>query len=63
MPMTRRYFLQQGAAAAVALTTVPSVFADPLGLPIGLPDLSCPRLHQSGRNPGTGRTIPRLGTT
>jgi sugar phosphate isomerase/epimerase len=35
LPMTRRYFLQQGAAAAVALTTVPSLFADPLGLPIG----------------------------
>src|ERR1700677_3320897 len=35
MPMTRRYFLQQGSAAAVALTTAPSLFADPLGLPIG----------------------------
>jgi len=35
MPMTRRHFLQQGAAAAVALTTVPTVLADPLGLPIG----------------------------
>jgi sugar phosphate isomerase/epimerase len=35
MPMTRREFLQQGATAAVALTTVPSLFADPLGLPIG----------------------------
>ena len=35
MPMTRRHFLQQGAAAAVALTTTPSLLADPLGLPIG----------------------------
>src|ERR1700722_20065914 len=35
MPMTRRRFLQQGAAAAVALTTTPSLLADPLGLPIG----------------------------
>jgi sugar phosphate isomerase/epimerase len=35
MPMTRRHFLQQGAAAAVALTAVPSLLADPLGLPIG----------------------------
>ncbi len=35
MPMSRRSFLQQGAAAAVALTTAPSLFADPLGLPIG----------------------------
>jgi sugar phosphate isomerase/epimerase len=35
MPMTRRHFLQQGAAAAIALTTTPSLLADPLGLPIG----------------------------
>jgi sugar phosphate isomerase/epimerase len=35
MPMTRRHFLQQGAAAAIALTTAPSLLADPLGLPIG----------------------------
>ena len=35
MPMTRRHFLQQGAAAAVALTATPSLLADPLGLPIG----------------------------
>jgi sugar phosphate isomerase/epimerase len=36
MPMNRRHFLQQGAAAAVALTTAtPSLLADPLGLPIG----------------------------
>ncbi len=35
MPMTRRRFLQQGATAAIALTTAPSLFADPLGLPIG----------------------------
>jgi sugar phosphate isomerase/epimerase len=33
--MTRRDFLQQGAAAAVALATSPSLLADPLGLPIG----------------------------
>ncbi len=33
--MTRRHFLQQGAAAAVALSTTPSLLADPLGLPIG----------------------------
>ncbi len=33
--MTRRHFLQRGAAAAVALTTAPSLLADPLGLPIG----------------------------
>jgi sugar phosphate isomerase/epimerase len=35
MPMTRRHFLQQAATAAVALTTAPSLLADPLGLPIG----------------------------
>ncbi len=35
MPMTRRRFMQQGATAAIALTTAPSLFADPLGLPIG----------------------------
>jgi sugar phosphate isomerase/epimerase len=35
MPMTRRQFLQQGTAAAVALTAAPSLLADPLGLPIG----------------------------
>src|SRR5450432_3737085 len=35
MSITRRHFLQQGAAAAVALTTAPSLLADPLGLPIG----------------------------
>ena len=35
MPMTRRHFLQQAAAAAVTLTTAPSLLADPLGLPIG----------------------------
>jgi sugar phosphate isomerase/epimerase len=34
MPVTRRHFLKQGAAA-VALSTVPSLLADPLGLPIG----------------------------
>jgi sugar phosphate isomerase/epimerase len=33
--MTRRHFLQRGAAAAVALSTTPSLRADPLGLPIG----------------------------
>src|SRR6202041_4040402 len=32
---TRRHFLQRGAAAAVALSTTPSLRADPLGLPIG----------------------------
>ena len=35
MPITRRHFLQQGTAAAVALATTPSLLADPLGLPIG----------------------------
>ena len=35
MPITRRHFLQQGAAAAVALSTTSSLLADPLGLPIG----------------------------
>ncbi|MBS1822691.1 MAG: TIM barrel protein [Acidobacteria bacterium] len=35
MPMTRRNFLQQSVAAAVALTAAPSLMADPLGLPIG----------------------------
>jgi sugar phosphate isomerase/epimerase len=35
MPMNRRQFLQQGTAAAVALTAAPSLLADPLGLPIG----------------------------
>ena len=35
MTITRRHFLQQGAAAAVALGTIPSLLADPLGLPIG----------------------------
>ncbi len=35
MPMTRRHFLQQGAAAAVALSAASSLLADPLGLPIG----------------------------
>ncbi|MGB8538023.1 MAG: sugar phosphate isomerase/epimerase [Acidobacteriaceae bacterium] len=35
MPMSRRHFLQQAAAAAVTLTTAPSLLADPLGLPIG----------------------------
>jgi sugar phosphate isomerase/epimerase len=35
MPITRRQFLQQGAAAAVALSTTPFLLADPLGLPIG----------------------------
>ena len=35
MPITRRHFLQQGAAAAVSLSTAPSLLADPLGLPIG----------------------------
>jgi sugar phosphate isomerase/epimerase len=35
MPITRRHFLQQGAAAGVALATTPSLLADPLGLPIG----------------------------
>ena len=35
MPITRRHFLQQGSAAAVALTTLPALLADPLGLPIG----------------------------
>jgi sugar phosphate isomerase/epimerase len=35
MPMSRRQFLQQGTAAAVALTAAPSLLADPLGLPIG----------------------------
>jgi sugar phosphate isomerase/epimerase len=33
--MTRRHFLQRGAAAAVALIATPSLLADPLGLPIG----------------------------
>ncbi len=33
--MTRRDFLQQGTAAAVALSASPSLLADPLGLPIG----------------------------
>jgi sugar phosphate isomerase/epimerase len=35
MQMTRRQFIQQGTAAAVALTAAPSLLADPLGLPIG----------------------------
>jgi sugar phosphate isomerase/epimerase len=35
MPMSRRHFLQQGATAAIALATAPSMLADPLGLPIG----------------------------
>src|SRR6201996_2930903 len=35
MPMTRRRFLQQAATAAAALTTAPTLLADPLGLPIG----------------------------
>lgn len=35
MAMTRRSFLEQGAAAAVALSATPSLLADPLGLPIG----------------------------
>src|ERR1700760_2549775 len=35
MPMTRRHFLQQAATTAIALTTAPSLLADPLGLPIG----------------------------
>jgi sugar phosphate isomerase/epimerase len=35
MPMSRRQFLQQGTAAAVALSAAPSLLADPLGLPIG----------------------------
>ena len=35
MPMTRRHFLQQGTAAAVALAAAPHLMADPLGLPIG----------------------------
>ncbi|HTZ58036.1 MAG TPA: TIM barrel protein [Acidobacteriaceae bacterium] len=35
MPMTRRHFLQQAATAAVALSAVPPLLADPLGLPIG----------------------------
>ncbi len=34
-PMTRRDFVQKGAAAAVALAAAPSLRADPLGLPIG----------------------------
>ncbi len=35
MPMTRRTFLQRGGAAAFLLAEAPSLFADPLGLPIG----------------------------
>lgn len=35
MPMTRRNFLQQSTVAAIAFTAVPSLMADPLGLPIG----------------------------
>jgi sugar phosphate isomerase/epimerase len=35
MPMTRRNFLQQSTAAAIALAAAPSLMADPLGLPIG----------------------------
>ncbi|MEO6803567.1 MAG: sugar phosphate isomerase/epimerase [Granulicella sp.] len=35
MPMTRRSFLQQGAATATILTAAPFLLADPLGLPIG----------------------------
>jgi sugar phosphate isomerase/epimerase len=35
MTISRRHFLQQGAAAAVVLGTTPSLLADPLGLPIG----------------------------
>src|SRR3984957_6580328 len=35
MPMTRRRFLQQSTAAAIALTASPLLQADPLGLPIG----------------------------
>src|SRR5580698_3272714 len=34
MPMTRRSFLQHGAASAVVLST-PFLLADPLGMPIG----------------------------
>jgi sugar phosphate isomerase/epimerase len=35
MPITRRRFLQQSTAAAIALTASPFLQADPLGLPIG----------------------------
>jgi sugar phosphate isomerase/epimerase len=35
MPMTRRTFLQQSAAAAMLLSNAPALFANPLGLPIG----------------------------
>src|ERR1700760_61427 len=35
MPMTRRSFLAQTAAAAAAATFAPALQADPLGLPIG----------------------------
>ncbi len=48
MPMTRRHFLQQGSAAAVALTTTPSLLADPLGLPIGCQTYPVRDLDQSG---------------
>ena len=35
MPISRRQFLQQGAATAVAFSAASSLWADPLGLPIG----------------------------
>jgi sugar phosphate isomerase/epimerase len=35
MPMTRRHFLEQAAAAAAVATLAPALHADPLGLPIG----------------------------
>ena len=34
MLMTRRSFLQQSAASAVAFTAAPFLLADPLGLPM-----------------------------
>ena len=44
MPMTRRHFLQQGAAAAVALTTTPSLLAIRWASPSAArPILSAPR--------------------
>src|ERR1700761_622787 len=35
MPMTRRHFIEQAAAAAAVATFAPALHADPLGLPIG----------------------------
>jgi len=62
MPMTRRHFLQQAATAAVALTTAPSLLADPLGLPIGCQTYPV----RASINPdfaGTMKGLSRMGAT